>query len=397
MSDATNNDASASVVLLGVGSAAAGIVNTLAADSAADWMKLVTVDTQDVAAHESVRHLTIGAEWTRGLGCGGDADVAAKIVEAAGGDLQSAFRGSDLLVVIGCLGRGTASGVVPALARLARDSNVLPIFLLTMPFKVEGNNRQAIARRALDVTRQSADVVIPLANDLVFGALPEDTTLDDALAKAGELIGAAALGLSEMVRCSGAIPLDFASLRNVLRGQSAVCNLGIAAVEAVESADALVATALQAPLFGGEDTIKTADVLVATLVGSKLSLKLIQDVLGGVQDKAPEATRTLVGVNDATPVGGGIQLTILAIRYDGRGPSKSAERVTKPASKPAPKAGGKKGKSASPQQAELPFLETAASLGIFGNTHPTLRGSENLDIPTFQRRGVELVTEVDED
>ena len=59
------------------------------------------------------------------------------------------------------------------------------------------------------------------------------------------------------------------------------------------------------------------------------------------------------------------------------------------------KAGAKKPKGDSPQQAELPLFETAASLGIFGNSHPTLRGSENLDIPTFQRRGVEISANLD--
>jgi cell division protein FtsZ len=341
--------------------------------------------------------LTIGAEWTRGLGCGGDPEVAAKIVDAAGADLQRAFKGGDLLLVLGCLGRGTASGVVPALARLAREADILPMFLLTLPFATEGNNRMAVARRALDVTRQSTDIVIPLANDLVFGTLPENTSLGEAMNIAAGMIGDAAIGLAEMVRCQGAIPLDFASLRNSLKGQAAICTVGIASADEVTDADAFIDSAVNSPLFGGADNLKTADVVAATLVGKSFSLKTMQAVLGGIQSRMREETRSLVGVNDADAASG-TQLTILSIRYDTRSTGKLPH--TAPSREPLagesrPRKRRSK-KADDTRQIELPFLETPTSLGIFGNAHPTLYHSENLDIPTYQRRGVAIRAEVDD-
>jgi hypothetical protein len=85
---------------------------------------------------------------------------------------------------------------------------------------------------------------------------------------------------------------------------------------------------------------------------------------------------------------GKVQVTVVAIKYD-RMPDKPAVSHEKARHWSSGSRGLKQAQSASTEMLEQGLLELQSfAKGIFSNLPPTKYKDEDLDVPTFQRRGV---------
>jgi cell division protein FtsZ len=384
----------ASAMVLGLGGGAGKIIKQLAGSEGTDWLRLVAVDTdeEDTPNLERVTSVTVGGDWTQGYGCGGNAELGRKVLGKEIGIIREQIKDVDLLLVIGCLGRGTASGGVQAIADLAREEAKLAFFFVTTPFAVEGNARRSTAEVALKQLRGGTDVLISLSSDLLFTQFPADTGISEAFALADRFIAQGVLGIAEIMRCRGTIPIDFANLKALLAKREAECSLGLGKIP-VGSDDPtqLVQQLYESPMLGGDEVVKKADVVVATLAGPNLSLGVMNSVLQALQARIGTSAKSIVGVSEDSG-GSDWRLTMLTIRYAKTGQSQPAAAVKAvQATQPATKASRRtKAKASGEKQIDLPFVQDHLSLGIFGNATATMHNGENLDIPTFQRRGIVL-------
>ena len=89
-----------------------------------------------------------------------------------------------------------------------------------------------------------------------------------------------------------------------------------------------------------------------------------------------------------------MQVAVITVRYDEEEKAKAKAAVSvpvviaeEPEQKEAPRRSARKKKSA--PELEQGMLElTNFSKGVFINTVPVMYGDEDLDIPTYQRRGI---------
>jgi cell division GTPase FtsZ len=142
-------DTKVAVRVLGVGGVGCRVVGLLRArPTPGVETLLLDTDTMSLRAAGADPALWLAMEQLRGLGAGGRGEVA---IDALAGEvprLEQAVADARVIVVVGALGGGTASVVMPALAGLAVRAGALVAGVGMYPFSFEGAARVAQAEEA---------------------------------------------------------------------------------------------------------------------------------------------------------------------------------------------------------------------------------------------------------
>jgi cell division protein FtsZ len=131
-------------------------------------------DQQHLNISESDKKFLIGADLTRGLGCGGFAERGAEAAQESLQEIKDSLKESDMVFVCAGMGGGTGTGAAPVLASVAKDTGAIVIGTVTMPFRIE-RARVDKAEFGLSQLRQFADTVIVIDNNRlvnIAGNLP---------------------------------------------------------------------------------------------------------------------------------------------------------------------------------------------------------------------------------
>jgi len=392
------NESSRELTVIGLGGGGCRIAATLAelaTDS--DWQLLAAdTDTESLKHLQGVERVALGQEWVKNEGCGGDAVLGERATSASADELKEGLQGSRMVIVTVGLGGGTSSGGVRVLARLLREMEVVSLFVVTLPFAFEGSWKRRAAEKALAPLRVLAEAVIVIPNDLLFAELTADTPAAQAFTMADRMIAEGIQGLARILSTQGLITADFAGLKSILRQRQATCALGVGHGSGDGRWQTAIDNFTKCPFVGSPEAVAEADAAVITLCGgTDLSVGEVQSCLTAFQQYFSEDARVVVGAYTDEKMGEDVQITGLLCCYQKKR-TESDDALAQPSPAPArnrgPKAkqrpGGAKSSETGggPVQGELPLQEQ--SLGVFTGVQPTTVRGENLDIPTFQRRGI---------
>ena len=383
------------VVILGLGGGAGKILTCIATKSDANWIQLVHVDTdkEDQLYHERLHSETIANEWVSGQGCGGDSLLGENAIRSSIGQVRNIIKDSELLLVIACLGRGTGSGGVQAISRLVKEDNILTFFFTTFPFDFEGNSKRNVAESSLKTLRKNAEVVIAIQNDLLFTCLSADELANETFKQANQILADGVIGIAELVRCRGLLSIDFPSLKTVLSRKEAFCSFGVGQAIGDDKIKRVIENLFHSPMLGGKDFVDKADVVIATLIGGEdMSMGEMQQCLSDLNDRLNSTTKTIIGANVVSEKGDQLQISMLAIQFPKNHTKiRISGKQKYPKGAPIRRRGKRNFASTdSPYQLTLPFSEESHALGIFSDCAPTIYQGQNLDIPTYQRLGINL-------
>jgi cell division protein FtsZ len=374
------------VLGIGVGGGGGRIVRHLAALRQGDWLQLAHVDCDaaELGYKAGVLEIPVGREWSQGVGCGGDAVLGQNVLGDELDDIRTLVQKADLIILVGSLGGGMASGGIRLLSRLVRQESRLGLTVVTLPLAAEGSERNDVARESLADLRRHDDVTVCVANDLVFEQLPPETPVKEALQHVNARVAETILGLAAVVRCRDGVCVQYAELRRLLHRRPADCAFGTAVVPGTDQAGALVDELLAAPLLGGPAFLQESHVLLAVLTGDpSLSVQQMEQCFSALRDKLNPLTRTVFG---AAPLAesppGRLGLSVLAIHYE-----KPLDNVDRHSRSLVHRRETMKLTAPTAAAAET---GNQGPLGIFVNSTPTMRNGENLDIPTFLRRHITL-------
>jgi cell division protein FtsZ len=190
--------------------------------------------------------ILIGKELTRGLGAGGKAEIGREAAKESISELKKAVAGSDMTFIIGGEGGGTATGAMPVIAQLAKETGAVVIGVVTMPFECE-KARIHKAEFGLQELRDQVDTVIVIDNNRlvdIAGQLP----IQQAFAVANELISTMIKGIVETITLPSLINLDYADVSSIMKkGEVAV--IGIGESDSSDRVNEAVRQALTHPLL----------------------------------------------------------------------------------------------------------------------------------------------------
>jgi cell division protein FtsZ len=422
-----------SVKVIGVGGAGSNMID-----------QLLRGDLRELAcavAHTSARSLSgsacpekllLGARLLRGLGAGGDPDLGKAAAHEDLTPLKAAVEGTDLLFLVAGLGGGTGSGAAPAVARIARESGALVLAIVTLPFEFEGARRRKQAQHALQQLKAAADGVICLPNQKISKLLDENTSMVETFQIANELLIQGVRGVWQMLSLQGLIQVDFADLCSVLRGRHAESCFCTAQGQGDGRGREVVEQLLASPLLNGGQALAEADaVLVSILGGPDLTMAEVNRIMEHLNRQAEHA-QVIMGSAVTPEFQGRLKVTLVVSR-NGQPEAESsrfadgasstdvlsepgtgidteffgATPAARPASRfvaPPPELTPEKAEQLLNKQASLsPRARKAAarlrqgqlpleivSKGRFEKSEPTLHRGEDLDVPTYLRRGVAL-------
>jgi cell division protein FtsZ len=313
-----------------------------------------------------------------------------------------------------------------------------------MPFDFEGSRRREQAKASMREFRAAADAVITLPNQRMTAIFDQNTPMLDAFKLTNNLLAQGIRGIWQMLARPGLVNVDFAYLYSIVRGKNAESAFASAEAGGDMRARDVVEKLVGSPLLDeGQVLAQCTDILVSIVGGADMTIADVNKIMEQLQRRA-EAANLIMGAAIDEAYEGRLCLTVVATRNahepvaEKPGLGAPTPRRVKPAapketkepveSKEAPEAefetnflnaaqtrrsssrftappppstpentaellskqsGGKTRKVASKAKQQTLNLEIV-SKGRFEKSEPTIHRGEDLDVPTYVRRGVAL-------
>ncbi|MDB6121912.1 MAG: Cell division protein FtsZ [Pedosphaera sp.] len=419
-----------SLKVFGVGGAGGNAIEYMArqAFDGVDFIAINT-DAQALANLGVTERLTLGTKLTRGLGTGGDPDLGRASAEEDAEKIRALCAGADVICVVAGMGGGTGTGAGPVIARLAKESGALVLGIVTLPFEFEGGRRGRQAQLGLRDLKSAADGVICLPNQKVFKLIDENTSVNEALKITNELLAQGVRGIWRLLTQTGLINVDFNDLCAVLRGRHEESSLATAEASGENRSHEVLEKLLAHPFLEGGHVMAEADAVLVSLAGGPdMTMAEVNRIMERINRQCENA-HIIMGAGIHENFAGRLSVTVVASRRNGReerasnrmtqtSPKESSElapdydkeisnptATQRPASRftgPPPtlsqqeteklisqSTGSSRRKKFVPmRQGQLPL--EIVSKGRFEKSEPTIHQGEDLDVPTYIRRGVAL-------
>ena len=236
----------AKIKVIGVGGAGGNaVIHMINNDiQGADFI-CANTDSQALDRATGSTILKLGDNVTRGLGAGADPKVGRAAAERDRAAIEELLAGADMIFITAGMGGGTGTGAAPVIAEIAKELGALTVAVVTKPFNFEGQKRKAAAEQGIAELVEEVDSLITIPNQKLMDILGKKTSMEDAFAKADDILKGAVQGISDIIMKPGYINVDFADVKTVMSekgiammgtGKSSIDERGIdAASQAVSS------------------------------------------------------------------------------------------------------------------------------------------------------------------
>ncbi|MAS63976.1 MAG: cell division protein FtsZ [Coraliomargarita sp.] len=417
--DPSSNSSGLKIKIIGVGGAGTNAVDGLKLDNLGDVrLAVINTDAQALANSPIAEKLVIGRSVSHGLSAGGEVEIGRRAAESDRDAIARLIADMDLIILVVGLGGGTGSAVAPILAEVAAKTDALVLSFATQPFSFEGARRQRIADESLGELRNRVHGLITLPNDVLLQEGEEDTSVLNAFAVADQWVGKGINSICAMLLKTGLINQDFSALRAVFK------NLGGKTLFATGSGSGenFVKIALEelfiCPLLHMGDRPANLDCILVNIIGgANLGISKVNTIVSQVSKRFGSKEDIVFGAVIDEALGDRIEICILA-KADLEvvpKPIDSSEEVSLKIDKSnegsQPNLGGigletqisqsneppravhksklSKKMPVNSKQNEFTF-DTEAQRGYFDKTERNMYKDEDLDVPTFMRKGIKI-------
>jgi cell division protein FtsZ len=411
------------VKVVGVGNAGASVLN-LIVEGGMPEAGFVAVNTEaPPALSDRVEQVNLETRLMRGLGTGGDPERGRALAEEQISKLKALAEGADVVLLLAGLGGGAGTGISPVVARAAKESGALVLAFVTVPFACEGARRQRLAEHGLAELKAAADGVICLPNQKVFKFIDENTSLVETFHITAELLADAVRGIWRLLTHTGLIEIHFADLAALLRDRHVESAFAVAEAVGPTRSREVMDKLLAHPMLDGGQILGESDaVLVSLLGGPDLTMAEVNRVMEQINRQC-EHTHVVMGAAVDEAFRDRLSVTLIAARRtaepaaEAAPPASEEEQLNsqllssapgaRPGSRfvpPAPalqpeqveqilarqtgRTHRARKSSSRMHQSQLPL--EIISKGRFDKSEPTIHKGEDLDVPTYVRRGVAL-------
>jgi cell division protein FtsZ len=411
-----------SLKVIGVGGAGINVMELMlkSAPPGVDFVAINT-DAQSLAASSASEKLHLETQLLRGMGTGGDPDRGRELAEQQLPKLKSLCEGADVVFILAGLGGGAGTGISPVLARAAKEAGALVLGFVTTPFACELTRRQRLAQQGLAELKASADGVICLPNQKVSKMIDQHTSVLETFKITNEFLADGVRGIWRLLMHKGLLEIHFSDLASLLRNRHAESAFAVAeAMGPTRSREVMDKLLAHPMLDGGQMLSESEAVLVSLIGGPDLTMAEVNLVMEQVNRQCEHA-QVIMGAAIDEAFTERLSVAIIATRIDPEHEADAASgtgdelgqqllpRTTsmRPSSRfvpPAPalgsdqvqqlltrqaRSGSRQRKSQSKlRQSQLPL--EIVSKGRFDKSEPTIHKGEDLDVPTYIRRGVAL-------
>jgi cell division protein FtsZ len=320
--------------VVGVGGAGVNAVNRMV-EAEVEGVEFLAVNTDLQSLQQSTADVTlhIGAELTRGLGSGSDAEVGRAAAMEDYDRVKALLKGSDMIFITAGAGGGTGTGAAPIVARISRELGALTVAIVTKPFGFEGSRRGEQAERGVAALAEEVDTLIVVPNNRLLSVLDKQTAMVEAFRVADDVLRQGVQGISDLVTLPGLINLDFADVRTIMSSAgNALLGIGMGAGGEQRAVDAAM-QAVASPLL--ETSMEGARSILLSITGGRdLSLWEVNEAAKAVSEAAHPDANIIFGAMVDDKLDDQVWVTVVATGYGEQGRRNSVKRLSEPAGEP---------------------------------------------------------------
>lgn len=313
----TAPDAVVKIKVIGVGGGGNNVVNRMVR-SGARGVDFVAVNTDKQALNVSSASykIQIGEKLTHGQGAGSDPEVGRKSAEESRNQISKALEETDMVFITAGMGGGTGTGAAPIVAEIAKEQGILTVGVVTKPFGFEGRRRMQQAEKGIEQLRQKVDSLVIIPNDRLKHATDQKITFANAFEIADDVLRQAVQSISDLIRETGFINLDFADVTAIMK-DAGLAHMGVGRAAGKGKAEEAAKMAISSPLL--ETSINGARGILINITGSvDIGLEEVEQAASLVQAAVHPDAITIFGAAFDEEMDDEIRVTVIATGFEER-------------------------------------------------------------------------------
>ena len=296
------------IKVVGVGGGGNNVVNRMV-----DFVA-VNTDKQVLNASSATYKIQIGEKLTHGKGAGSNPEVGQKAAEESRNQLTKSLEGTDMVFITAGMGGGTGTGAAPVVAEIARELGVLTVGVVTKPFSFEGRRRMMQAEKGIEELRKRVDSLVIIPNERLKYATDQKITFANAFEIADDVLRQAVQSISDLIRDTGFINLDFADVTAIMKN-AGMAHMGVGRAAGKGKAEEAARMAISSPLL--ETSIEGAKGVLINVTGSMdIGLEEVEQAASLVQQAVHPDALTIFGATFDETMDDEIRVTVIATGFD---------------------------------------------------------------------------------
>ena len=349
----TGTDSVVNIKVIGVGGGGNNVVNRMV-ETGVKGVEFIAVNTdkQALAVSGANHKIQIGEKLTEGQGAGANPEVGRQSAEESRTQISKALEGTDMVFITAGMGGGTGTGAAPILADLSKEMDILTVGVVTKPFSFEGRRRMQLAESGIENLRTKVDSLVIIPNDRLKFATEQKITLANAFEVADDVLRQAVQSISDLIKNTGFINLDFADVSAVMK-DAGMAHMGVGRASGKNKAEEAARRAVSSPLL--ETSINGARGVLVNVTGSTdVGLEEVEIAANLVQEAADPNALIIFGATFDENMEDEICVTVIATGFDEKVMN---AKSTPAAEKSAPKSSSHAAEKAAAPEEDDPYKE----------------------------------------
>ena len=324
------------IKVIGVGGGGNNVVNRMVRSGTrgVDFVA-VNTDKQALNVSSATYKIQIGEKLTHGQGAGSDPEVGRKSAEESRAQISKALEDTDMVFLTAGMGGGTGTGGAPIVAEIAREQGILTVGVVTKPFGFEGRRRMQQAEKGIEELQGKVDSLVIIPNERLKHATDQKITFANAFEIADDVLRQAVQSISDLIRDTGFINLDFADVTAIMKN-AGMAHMGVGRAAGTGKAEEAARMAISSPLL--ETSIHGARGVLINVTGSMdIGLEEVEQAASLVQDAVHPDALTIFGATFDESMDDEIRVTVIATGFaDGKSAAAAAPAEEKKAAEAKP-------------------------------------------------------------
>ena len=311
----TGPESVVNIKVIGVGGGGNNVVNRMV-ETGVKGVEFIAVNTdkQALAVSGANHKIQIGEKLTHGQGAGSDPEVGRKSAEESRNQIAKALEDTDMVFITAGMGGGTGTGGAPIVAEIAKEMDILTVAVVTKPFGFEGRRRMQQAESGIAELKDKVDSLVIIPNERLKHATDQKITFANAFEIADDVLRQAVQSISDLIRDTGFINLDFADVTAIMKN-AGMAHMGVGRAAGKGKAEEAARMAISSPLL--ETSIEGAKGVLINVTGSMdIGLEEVEQAASLVQQAVHPDALTIFGATFDETMDDEIRVTVIATGFD---------------------------------------------------------------------------------
>ena len=192
--------------------------------------------------------------------------------------------------------------------------DILTVAVVTKPFGFEGPRRMRAAESGIAELKDRVDSLVIIPNDRLKHATDQKITFANAFEIADDVLRQAVQSISDLIRDTGFINLDFADVTAVMKN-AGMAHMGVGRAAGKGKAEEAARMAISSPLL--ETSIAGAKGVLINITGSMdIGLEEVEQAASLVQEAVHPDALTIFGATFDETLDDEIRVTVIATGFD---------------------------------------------------------------------------------